>query len=130
MIYKAKCAKILKTKLMRKLQLSVLSRSDIKAISSYTAETYGLNQANSYARLIEQSLADIEENPEGVGTKLRPELGGFIRSYAISLSRKRSKPSIKSPRHIIIYTLEYEDKIFVLRVLHDSMDIARHAREE
>jgi len=90
------------------------------------------SQADSYTHLIEQALNDIEENPERLGTKPRPKLGDFIRSYAISLSKDRSSPKIKSPRHIIIYTLEHEGEIFVLRILHDSMDSERgfHGGEE
>ncbi|MCF6285916.1 MAG: type II toxin-antitoxin system RelE/ParE family toxin [Candidatus Hydrogenedentes bacterium] len=55
-----------------------------------------------------------------------PELGAHVRSYRVALSKHRSGTGIKSPRHVVFYTLEYEGEILVLRILHDRMKPHNH----
>ena len=60
------------------------------------------------------------------GSKERTEIGDGIRNYHIALSRERSEPRIKSPRHPIFYFLPNDDRIMISRVPHDSRNLARH----
>ncbi|MFP6583004.1 MAG: type II toxin-antitoxin system RelE/ParE family toxin [Candidatus Hydrogenedentota bacterium] len=110
---------------MHRARLSGPARADIDSIWHYTLNQYDLDQADRYVSLIEQALEDIGLEPKAATTRARPELGGFIRSYPISLSKRRGQSSIQSPRHVIIYTLAHEDEVFILRILHETMDIKR-----
>lgn len=110
----------------RDVKLSNEASADIDAIWEYTAETYTVEQAQDYLALIEQGLEDIEQFPEGPTSLCHPELGESVRSYHIALSKKRSGTRIRSPRHVIYYTLKYHDKVLVLRILKDDMDVRRH----
>ena len=114
----------------RPLRQTKPSSKDIDDIWDYTARTYDIEQANAYMGLLDQAFRDIEKDPDGPTSQEHPELGPRVRSYRIELSKERSGADIKSPRHIVFYTLEYEAEIVVLRVLHDRMDPTLHLPEE
>lgn len=98
----------------------------MEAIWLYTASTYDLDLADDYDTLLWQSLRDIRDDPDRPASQERPELGAQVRSYRIELSKERSGTGIKSPRHVVFYTLQFEDEVFVLRILHDRMKPDRH----
>lgn len=109
-----------------RLRLSRSARTDKDDIWLYTANRYTVEQADEYDQLLVQALRDIRTEPERPSSLKRPDLGPSIRTYHIALSKKRSRVRIRSPRHLIFYTLEFEGVIFVLRILKDDMDAQRH----
>lgn len=111
---------------MRRLRLSEPASNDIDHIWWYTYDRYGIEQADDYDTLLWQALEDIEENPDRSTSRPEPGIGPNVRSYHISLSKKRSGTHIGKPRHVVFYTLEYEDEIFVMRIIKDDMDAQRH----
>lgn len=111
---------------MRRLRLSEPASNDIDHIWWYMYDRYGMEQADAYDTLLWQALEDIEENPGRPTSRPEPEIGPNVRSYHISLSKKRSGTRIGKPRHVVFYTLEYEDEIFVMRIIKDDMDAQRH----
>jgi len=108
--------------MLRPIRLSESAESDMDEIWDWTAEQYGVEHAVQYQRVLDQALDDIRLDPERPSSQPHPELGSHVRSYQAALSTSRSGTSIKSPRHIVLYTLESEDEIFVLRILHDRME--------
>lgn len=116
--------------MIRRLRLSDRARQDLKEIWLYTAKNYDDDQADAYDSLLWQALRDIEENPERPSSKRHPELGESIGSNRIALSRERSGTRIRSPRHVVSYTLRDADEVYVLRILHAAMDPTRHLTEE
>lgn len=112
-----------------RLRLSKSARIDKDEIWFYTANKYNVQQADNYDKLLVQALRDIRTEPERPSSLKRPDLGSSIRTYHIALSKKRSGVRVRSPRHIVIYTLEFECVIFVLRILKDDMDVQRHLPE-
>lgn len=110
----------------RRLRLSPGAVVDRDVIWSYTARRYDLDQADAYDRLLGQALEDICRDPQGPTSRLHPEYGPDVRSYHIALSKKRSGTLIGKPRHVIFYTLEYEDVVFVMRIIKDDMDAQLH----
>ena len=115
---------------MRKLVITDPARADLLEIESYTLHTYGDLAAIAYSNLIQQALADIRENPELLGSSARPEIRGDLRSYHTALSRKRSAPPVKKPRHFILYFEAKDDEVVISRVLHDARDIQRHIPDD
>lgn len=73
----------------------------------------------------DQALDDLRLDPERPSSIPRPDLGTGVRSYHIELSKYRSRTGIKSPRHVIIYTLRQADEVYVVRIIHDRMNL-RH----
>ncbi|MBL7649573.1 MAG: type II toxin-antitoxin system RelE/ParE family toxin [Candidatus Hydrogenedentes bacterium] len=66
------------------------------------------------------------EDPERPTCRLHPEFRPDVRSYHIALSKKRSGTRIGKPRHVVFYTIEYEEVVFVMRIIKDDMDSRRH----
>ena len=73
-------------------------------------------------------MRDLRDDPERASSRNRDDLGPMVRSYHIDLSKGRSGTGIKSPRHVIFYTLQYKDEVRVLRILHDRMRPERHLK--
>ena len=114
----------------RSLRQTEPSNKDIAAIWEYTSRTYGVEQADAYIDVLSQAFRDIQEYPERPSSQGRPDLGDCVRSFHIKNSTRRSSSEIKAPRHIVFYSLKYDDEIVVLRVLHERMDIERHIADE
>lgn len=91
----------------------------------WTAVRYDADQALKYQALLDQALDDLGLDPGRPSSIPRPDLGVGVRSYHIELSKHRSGTGIKSPRHVIIYTLRQADEVYVLRIIHDRMNL-RH----
>ena len=111
-----------------RLPLTGPAPRDFAAIDSYTARKFGDATADRYDLLIRQALRDIQDDPNRLGVKTRPEtLNPEFKLYHLTSSSDRvsSQPVVKEPRHFIIYR-QQSDLIEVLRVLHDSRDLARH----
>ena len=115
---------------MRKLIITNPAREDLLEIETYTLHTHGDLAAIAYSNLIQQAFADIRENPELLGSSARPEIKGNLRSYHTALSKKRSAPPVKNPRHFILYFEAKDNAVVVSRVLHDARDIQRHIPED
>lgn len=116
--------------MLRPLRQTKPADQDIEHIWDYTARRYNAEQADAYTDLIGQALRDIEQDPERPSSRKHPDLGEEIRSYRVDLSKRRSGTGIKSPRHVIFYTLAYDDEILVLRILHETMEPYRHSLED
>lgn len=115
---------------MRRLTVTGPARSDLLNIRKYTTDRYGHATAHYYNTLLSQAIQDIREDPYRLGSKHLPEIGKSIYSYHIASSRNRVERTVKKPRHLIFYFLPDEDKVIVVRVLHDSRDFTLHISEE
>jgi len=114
----------------RQLRQTKPSTKDIDEIWDYTSRTHSVEQADEYLRLLDQAFRDIEREPERPSSRPRLDLGNRIRSYHIALSKERSGTGVKSPRHVVIYRVQDDDLIVVLRVLHDAMEPGYHLSDE
>ena len=114
-----------------KVVLASRAEKDYRSILFVSEDRFGEKARQRYAALIEQSLRDIEENPERFGSMTRPALlAGGARTYHISVSRRNApKPGVQEPRHFLLYRRKRDlkrgrDIIEVARILHDSADLA------
>ncbi|WP_085620029.1 type II toxin-antitoxin system RelE/ParE family toxin [Thalassospira alkalitolerans] len=106
------------------------ARNDLLQIREYTQRTYGRAAADAYDALLRQAFKDIRDDPYRPGSKERSEIGGNIRSFHTSLSRKRASSYVKAPRHFVLYFIPSDNEVAVSRVLHDARDLARHLPEK
>jgi toxin ParE1/3/4 len=83
--------------------------SDIDKIWDYTFERYGVEQAERYTREFHKTCKDLASGRKAG----RPvfERDGYLR-YATA-------------RHVVFFR-ERSDGIFVVRILHERLDLARH----
>jgi toxin ParE1/3/4 len=108
------------------------ARRDIAAIIRWSFSEFGEAAAHRYEALILQALRDLASDPERPGSKERPEImAPGTRTYHLSLSRSRmAGKRVKAPRHFLFYRSIAPGVIEIVRVLHDSRDLAQHLPPE
>lgn len=95
---------------MPDLRLSVAARTDLSDIWLDTFDRWGEDQADTYLDDIDKALRRLLDNPR-MGKDCSDLLPGARR--------------LITGRHLVFYEVT-ESAIFVLRVLHQSMDVPRH----
>jgi toxin ParE1/3/4 len=106
---------------------------DIESILAWTHEQFGEKARLRYEALLICAIADIANQPERAGSSSRPEIAPSARTYHVVHSRKhvtRGSRSVRRPRHFILYRIQRDGSVEIGRVLHDSLDLARHLPEE
>ncbi len=99
---------------------------DFLDIMDWSTEQFGAAAADRYESLIGQALIDLGEDPFRPGAKHRPEIPTDIYIYHLVSSRERvADDRVKAPRHFLLY-LVATARVEVLRILHDSRDLAQH----
>jgi toxin ParE1/3/4 len=96
--------------------------TDVKNIVRWTAAQFGPAQARAYSTIIDAAMQDLRAGPGIVGSKVRTDIGPNL--YTLHVGRKGHKG-----RHFLMFRVRHVDGknlIEVLRILHDSMDLARH----
>ncbi len=88
---------------MTRFRLSPAARRDLAQIWSYSADRWGIDQADRYTRQIEHDL-----NAAANGSPLVRPLGRHSR--------------IKSGHHVCVFRKE-DGQIIVIRVLHERQDV-------
>ena len=99
---------------MAKVILRQKAIDDLNDIWDFTFEKWSANQADKYYETIKLACISIGQNPN-VGKKydgINNNLHG-----------------LKSGRHIIFYQSLSEDKIEVIRILHERMDLRKRITE-
>jgi toxin ParE1/3/4 len=93
-----------------KIVLSDEAQEDFRDILSFTTQMWSEQQADIYSDIINDALALLAVNPK-MGHK--------------KLGIQKDILALKVKRHFIFYQLE-DDTIYILRILHDSMDYIMH----
>jgi toxin ParE1/3/4 len=92
---------------MATYQLTESAKNDILAISVFTIETFGEAQARRYHQGLETAFRFLADNPEAA--RERFEIDPPIRAYPYQ-------------SHIIIYEINSDGDVIILRVVHGSSD--------
>ena len=95
---------------MREIRLSAAAKADLIDIWTETARTWGAAQADGYLDAIDGALTHLIDNPL-LGPDCSDILAGTRR--------------LVTGRHLVFYEITGE-AIFVIRVLHQSMEVSRH----
>jgi len=108
------------------------ARRDIAAILKRSIREFGPAASLRYRALIRQALVDIEADPERIGSKERPEIMiEGARTYHLQLSRSRvNGPTVKEPRHFLLYRRRSDGVLEIARVLDEARDFQRHLPED
>ena len=99
---------------MAKVILRQKAIDDLNDIWDYTFEKWSAKQADKYYTTIKLTCNDIGQNPH-VGK----EYDGINKNLL----------GLKSGKHIIFYQLFSENKIEVIRILHERMDLKKRIIE-
>ncbi len=96
------------------IQLSSRAQQDFKTIQRYTLKQHGEKQVLRYSAMMKKGLETIAKNPELHGHS-RPDIPERYRSYQVG-------------KHSVIYRMD-DDIIFVVAILHGSMDFMSQLKE-
>lgn len=99
---------------MAKVILRQQAIDDLKNIWLYTFEVWSERQADKYYAILEFACMQIGENPQ-----LGREYEG-INSNLLGL---------RTGKHIIFYQVISKDKIEIIRILHEQMDLKNRLNE-
>jgi toxin ParE1/3/4 len=102
--------------------------TDIADIWVWTLERFGHAAALRYETLIDQAIADLADDPARPTAKERPDLLPGLWLYHLAFSRAHvpEDQAVKSPRHFVMFRHLQPGIIEIVRILHDSRDLARH----
>ena len=103
-----------------------MALQDVAAIQDWTLTKFGELISLKYDTLMEAALADLLAEPTRLGVRHHPAmpLGVFV--YHLRFSRRKpTRAGVEKPRHFFVFRVD-EDTLTVVRVLHDSMDLAAH----
>ena len=89
------------------VQLSERAQKDFKAIQRHTLKQYSEKQVLKYSKMIKSGIENINENPALYGHS-RHDIPERYRSHQVR-------------EHSIKYRVD-ENKIFIVAILHGSMD--------
>jgi toxin ParE1/3/4 len=114
---------------MPRFVLSPSALRDIEDILSHTFEVHGDAAVLRYEALLVRAIADVAAAPDRAGVHARKEIAAAARTYHLANSRQnvdREIGRVRRPRHFILFRLRDDGAIEIGRVLHESMDLARH----
>jgi toxin ParE1/3/4 len=97
--------------------LSGAAENDLANIASWTAETFGVKQAEAYIEAILDTIDELS-NGEPAGSKARDEIAVGVRTLHMTKRGRRG-------RHLLVYKVA-PDLLMIIRILHDSMEVSRH----
>lgn len=101
------------------IRLARQAEQDIADILAWTKKHFSQQQADVYAETLIMALDALAEGPDVIGTQARDDILPGTRVLHVARQGRRG-------RHFIAFRTNENHRIDVLRILHDSMDLARH----
>lgn len=95
----------------RTVVLTDQAKADLKDILNFTAREWGREQRSAYRRLIRDATSTLASSPS-LG-RARDDLFAGLRSYPA--------------RSHMLYYMEAEDRLFIVRILHSRQDPSRES---
>jgi len=105
-----------------RLVVGRLAESDLTNLAVWTAENFGTRQAEVYVDALLAAIDELVLDPFIARSKARDELAPGMRSLHMAKRGRRG-------RHLILYLVN-ERSITIVRILHDSMELARHMPQD
>ena len=99
---------------MKTLTVSKAASTDLREIYAYTFERWGERQADAY-------LGELQNAMDGIAAG-----SALVRPLA---SRHQGMFKLQQGRHLIVFCEPTPGEVFVVRVLHDRMDIDARLRD-
>ncbi len=111
-----------------KVRIAAPAFNDIANIWVWTVERFGHAAALRYEALIDQAIADLADDPKRPAAKERKDLLPGLWCYHLAFSRAHvpGDQVVKSPRHFVMFRHLEPRVIEIVRILHDSRDLAMH----
>ena len=107
------------------MRLAGTAESDFESILLWTLDEFGDVQTEIYSQTLAAAVQALSAGPEQPGIEARPEIGRDLFTLHVARNGRRG-------RHFVLFRVDARPanrQIDVLRILHDSMDLARHVPE-
>ena len=102
-----------------KVRLASQAELDFSEIITWTLENFGERQAEVYVETLTLAIEALHDGPEQLGAKVRDDIEPGIRILHVARQGRTGS-------HLVVFREAQNQCIDVLRLLHDSMDLARH----
>jgi len=109
-----------------RVRLAAAAEADFRDILLWTLRQFGETQARIYSQTLSAALTSLPEGPAAHGVRARDDIAKGL--FTLHVARNGRKG-----RHFILFRAARagdQQIIEVLRILHDAMDLARHAPPE
>ena len=103
-----------------RVRLGAAAELNFANIVKWTAENLGAQQARVYRDAIVEAIGELADGPSVAGSKARHEILPRVRTLHIARRGRRGS-------HFLMYRTAPNSTIEIIRILHDRMDLKRHA---
>jgi toxin ParE1/3/4 len=101
------------------VRLAEKAEHDLLDALVWTNDQFGALQADEYLETLTLALEALTDGPNIVGSKVREDIGLGIRTLHVARLGSFG-------RHLVVFRMADGQAIDVIRLLHDSMDLAKH----
>lgn len=102
-----------------RVRLAEQAEQDLLGITLWTVENFGPRQAEVYAETLTLAIEALHDGPDVLGASGREDIGPSMHTLHVARQGRKG-------RHFVVFRSAPEQTIDVLRLLHDSMDLAQH----
>ena len=103
-----------------RVRLGAAAELDFANIVRWTAENFGARQSRIYRDTLVEAIRELAEGPDVAGSKGRDEISPGLRTLHVARRGRRGS-------HFLMYRAAPNRTIEIVRILHDRMDVRRHA---
>ena len=104
-----------------RIRLTSQAEQDLHEIARWTTEHFGPKQTERYVETISMAIEALIDGPEVLGAKARDDLSAGVRTLHCAQHGRQA-------RHFVVFRVAESQTLDVLRLLHESMDLARHLK--
>ncbi|HEU0221396.1 MAG TPA: type II toxin-antitoxin system RelE/ParE family toxin [Paracoccaceae bacterium] len=104
----------------RRCRFTGQAERDIRAVVRASSQNFGRDAAARYNALLRQSFDDIADDASRPGVRPLGARPGVFQ-YAIRFAKPRAGVKVGEPRHVVLFRLDPDGTVVVLRVLHERM---------
>jgi toxin ParE1/3/4 len=103
--------------------LAASAEADLRSIIRWTAGKFGIVQARPYSVTLNEAISALAEGPTVTGARARYDIAKGLHSLHVARNGHNGS-------HSVLFRVNTRrNRIEILRVLHDAMDIVRHLPE-
>lgn len=103
----------------RAVRLSQQAEQDFADILVWTVRQFGVAQADTYAGTLRLALHEVADGAVTIGATARDDISPGVFLLHVARAGRRG-------RHLVAFRVADEHHVDVLRILHESMDLASH----
>jgi toxin ParE1/3/4 len=102
-----------------RVRLGAAAEVDFANILKWTTENFGARQSRVYRDTLVQTIGELANGPDVVGSKARDEIIAGLRTFHVARRGRRGS-------HFLMYRAAPNSTIEIVRILHDRIDLQRH----